>query len=145
MLLILAVSSSVYAAHPQPNVIHAFVAQKKRPARKSRNSATQIERINGRPVLDSHQVLNDKALALPEPVYPPEAKARGVRGKVTVEVLVGGLGDMISAKAVRGPKLLRAAAEAAAMRARFSAVMNGHEPELIVRGYLVYKFSPKTK
>jgi TonB family protein len=145
LLLILAASSSVYAAQPQPNAFPAFVAQKKRAARKSRNSAPQIERINGRPVLDSYQVLNDKALALPEPEYPPEAKARGIRGKVRVEVLVGGLGDVISVRAVAGPGLLRAAAEDAAMRARLSPVMHGHYPELIVRGYLVYKFPPKTK
>jgi outer membrane biosynthesis protein TonB len=105
----------------------------------------QVERINGRPVLDSHQVLNSKALALPEPEYPPEAKALGVYGKVRVEVLIGGLGEMISAKAVAGPKLLRPAAEDAARRARFGATMNGHFPELIVRGYLIYKFPPKTK
>lgn len=145
MILILAVTSSVYASRPRPNASHALVAQKKRSTRKSRGRSPQIERINGRPVLDSHQVLNDKALALPEPEYPPEARALGIRGKVRVEVLVGGLGEMISVRAVAGPKLLRPAAEDAAMRARLSPVMHGHYPELIVRGYLVYKFPPKTK
>jgi TonB family protein len=145
LLLILAVSSAGSVSRTQPNALDGFGAQKKRSVRKSRNTATQIERINGRPVINSNQVLNGKALALPRPEYPPEAKALGVYGKVKVEILIGGLGELISAKAVAGPKLLRRAAEDAARRARFGAAMHGHFPELIVRGFLVYKFPPKTK
>lgn len=64
-------------------------------------------------------VLNAKALSLPKPVYPEEAKRIRAKGRVTVRVVVDENGKVISAQATDGPLPLREAAEAAARQATF--------------------------
>ena len=64
-------------------------------------------------------VLNAKAVSLPKPVFPEEAKRVKASGKVTVRVVVDENGKVISAKATDGPLPLREAAEAAARQATF--------------------------
>ncbi|HEX6717612.1 MAG TPA: TonB family protein [Pyrinomonadaceae bacterium] len=65
-------------------------------------------------------VLNSKAVTLPKPVFPEEAKRLKVRGRVTVRVVVDENGKVTSAQAVDGPAPLREAAEAAARQATFA-------------------------
>ena len=65
-------------------------------------------------------VLNSKALSLPKPVYPEEAKRIKVSGRVTVRVVVDENGKVTSAQATDGPLPLREAAEAAARQATFA-------------------------
>ena len=65
-------------------------------------------------------VLNSKAISLPKPVFPEEAKRVKVSGRVTVRVVVDENGKVISAKATDGPLPLREAAEAAARQATFA-------------------------
>ena len=65
-------------------------------------------------------VLNSKAVTLPKPVFPEEAKRLKVRGRVTVRVVVDENGKVISAQAIDGPAPLREAAEAAARQAMFA-------------------------
>ena len=64
-------------------------------------------------------VLNAKAVSLPKPVFPEEAKRVKASGRVTVRVVVDESGKVISAKATDGPLPLREAAEAAARQATF--------------------------
>jgi TonB family protein len=64
-------------------------------------------------------VLNAKAVSLPKPVFPEEAKRVKASGRVTVRVVVDENGKVISAQAVDGPLPLREAAEAAARQAVF--------------------------
>jgi TonB family protein len=64
-------------------------------------------------------VLNAKALSLPKPVYPEEAKRIRAKGRVTVRVVVDENGKVISAQATDGPLPLRETAEAAARQATF--------------------------
>ena len=64
-------------------------------------------------------VLNSKAVSLPKPVYPEEAKRLKVRGRVTVRVVIDENGKVISAQATDGPAPLRETAEAAARQATF--------------------------
>ena len=64
--------------------------------------------------------LNAKAVTLPKPVYPAEAKRLKVSGPVTVRVVVDENGNVTSAKAVDGPAPLREAAENAARGAKFA-------------------------
>ena len=65
-------------------------------------------------------VLNSKALTLPKPGYPDEAKRLKISGRVTVRVVVDENGKVTSAQATDGPVPLREAAEAAARQATFA-------------------------
>ena len=65
-------------------------------------------------------MLNSKALSLPKPVFPQEARRQKVSGKVNVRVIVDENGKVTSAHAVDGPPALREAAEAAARLATFA-------------------------
>jgi TonB family protein len=65
-------------------------------------------------------ILNGKAVSLPKPAYPPAARAVNVSGAVSVQVVIDEEGSVISAVAVSGHPLLRAAAEQAAREAKFS-------------------------
>lgn len=64
-------------------------------------------------------VLNGKAISLPKPSYPEEARAANAHGAVTVQVLIDEEGKVTSAKALSGPPLLHQAAADAAMKAVF--------------------------
>lgn len=66
-------------------------------------------------------VLNGKALSKPQPwPYPPDAKAALAQGTVSVRILVDETGRVVDARAISGHRLLRAASERAALRAKFS-------------------------
>jgi TonB family protein len=64
--------------------------------------------------------LYGKEATLVMPEYPESAKSKGVTGKVTVSVLVNKQGLVVSAHALDGDQLLRAAAVTAARKAKFS-------------------------
>jgi hypothetical protein len=53
-------------------------------------------------------VLNNKAISLPKPAYPPIAKRAKASGTVVVQVLVDEKGNVVSARAVSGHPLLQA-------------------------------------
>ncbi|MFM9905435.1 MAG: TonB family protein [Pyrinomonadaceae bacterium] len=86
-------------------------------------------------------VLNGKATSLPKPGYPPAAKAVRAGGAVSVQVLISETGSVISASAVSGHPLLRAAAESAARGARFSPTLLSGQP-VKVSGVITYNFVP---
>lgn len=86
-------------------------------------------------------VLNGKATSLPKPAYPAAAKAVRAGGAVSVQVLISESGSVISASAVSGHPLLRAAAESAARGARFSpTLLSGQAVK--VSGVITYNFVP---
>ena len=86
-------------------------------------------------------ILNGKAVSLPKPAYPPAARAVKAEGTVTVKVVIDESGNVISAEAVSGHPLLRAAAVAAAREAQFApTVYNGSAVK--VSGVLTYNFVP---
>jgi TonB family protein len=91
-----------------------------------------------RPV--SGGVLNGAATYLPPPMYPETAKRMRTTGVVTVEVVIGENGKVISANAANGPSTLREAAIQAALRARFSPTKLSGQP-VKVFGTISYKFS----
>jgi TonB family protein len=78
--------------------------------------------------------LNDKAVELPPPSYPPAAKAVKAAGTVVVEVTVNARGEVTTANAISGHPLLRAAAVAAARKAKF-------KPNAATQGTLTYTFT----
>jgi len=84
-------------------------------------------------------VLNSRAIEMPQPIYPEEAKTKHITGTVKVEVTVDEEGNVIKAEAVEGPKELRAAAVEAAKKARFGQTRL-HGALIKVYGVLVYKF-----
>lgn len=86
-------------------------------------------------------VLNGKATSLPKPPYPPAARAVRASGAVSVQVLISETGSVISANAVNGHPLLRAAAVSAARGARFSPTMLSGQP-VKVSGVITYNFVP---
>ena len=88
-----------------------------------------------RPV--SGGVLNAKALVLPKPEHP--ANAREVSGQVAVRVTVDELGNVIEAKPVSGHQLFHKASVDAAMQAKFSPTLLMGEP-VKVNGLIVYNF-----
>jgi TonB family protein len=63
-----------------------------------------------------------KAISLPKPAYPPEAKAEKASGVVPVKVVVDQKGRVVWAEAAEGHPLLRGPAVKAACRAWFSPV-----------------------
>lgn len=84
-------------------------------------------------------VLNGKAVNLVKPPYPPAAKAVRASGAVNVQVMIDENGNVVSATAVSGHALLRAASEAAARASKFSPTLLGGQ-KVKVTGVIVYNF-----
>lgn len=84
-------------------------------------------------------VLNGKAIELPQPPYPPAARAVRASGTVTVQVLIDESGRVVSANAVSGHPLLRAAAASAARSAKFKPTFHDGQPAK-VSGVISYNF-----
>jgi TonB family protein len=84
-------------------------------------------------------VLNGKAVKKPQPEYPAIAKAAHEQGVVTVQIVVDEEGNVVSAKAVSGPTLLKSAGEKAARQAKFTpTTVCGHPVK--VSGVITYNF-----
>jgi TonB family protein len=84
-------------------------------------------------------VLNGRAVNLPTPAYPQQARDLRASGRVTVQVFVDASGNVSSAKAVSGHPLLRQAAEAAARQSRFNPILVNNQA-VAATGVLVYNF-----
>ena len=69
---------------------------------------------NGNPTLCG------KAISLPKPAYPPDAKAQKISGTVAVSIVIDEQGRVIWAQAVEGPPLLRQASVKAACQSLHS-------------------------
>jgi outer membrane biosynthesis protein TonB len=82
-------------------------------------------------------IINGKAIYLPKPEYPQEAKDLCAKGKVEVKVLIDESGNVMKAEAVSGDELLRQVSIEAAKKAKFSQT-----PEIPVKvsGIVVYNF-----
>jgi TonB family protein len=84
-------------------------------------------------------VLNGKATSLPKPPYPPAARAVKASGSVVVQVLIDEKGNVVTANAVSGHPMLRAAAVSAARWAKFSPTLLSGRP-VKVSGVITYNF-----
>ncbi len=84
-------------------------------------------------------VLNGKAISLPKPDYPAEARTAGVDGVVVIQVTVDEQGNVVDARAVSGPKILQEVSVNAALQAKFSPTLLQGEA-VKVTGVLVYNF-----
>lgn len=92
------------------------------------------------PVVRSMGVINGQAMSLPLPVYSSAAKAVHAKGQVSVRVLIDEFGNVVSADAVSGHPLLRASAENAARKSRFTPTKLSGEP-IKVSGTIIYNFT----
>ena len=83
--------------------------------------------------------LKARAISVPNPAYPPIARAAHASGTVRVAVVVDEEGAVISAKSISGHPLLQAAAVAAARHARYTPVIVDNRP-VKVAGIVSYDF-----
>ena len=100
---------------------------------------TPSEPTRKKTMIVSGGVLNGKAISKPQPAYPPIARAARASGTVTVQIVVGEDGRVISASAVSGHPLLQQSAVAAAREARFSPTLLSGQP-VKVSGFITYNF-----
>lgn len=84
-------------------------------------------------------VLNGKAISMPKPDYPADARSAGVDGVVVIQVTVDEQGNVIEARAVSGPKILQEPSVNAAFQAKFSPTLVEGAP-VKVTGVIVYNF-----
>lgn len=84
-------------------------------------------------------VLNGKALSLPKPDYPADARTAGVDGVVVIQVTVDEQGNVTEARAISGPKILQEPSVNAAFQAKFSPTLVEGAP-VKVTGVIVYNF-----
>ena len=103
-------------------------------------------------------ILNGKAISLPKPEYPADAKAAGIGGIIRVQVIIDENGNVESAKAVKDESSdsdlstetidtkasLRDAAEKAALKSRFSPTLLSGQP-VKVADIITYNFVPGSK
>ena len=81
----------------------------------------------------------------PEPEYPADAIAAGVQGEVTVRAIVGPNGNVIEARVVSGPPLLRDAALQAVQRWRYRPYeQEGRPITVATTAILDFQIPPKT-
>jgi TonB family protein len=83
--------------------------------------------------------LNDRAVNLQTPSYPPIARETRASGRVQVQVTIDENGNVNSARAVSGNPLLRSSAENAARSSTFNPVRVGGRT-VKATGFVVYNF-----
>ena len=71
---------------------------------------------------NGHPVLCGKAISLPKPTYPPDAKAQKISGTVAVSIVIDEKGRIIWAQAVGGHPLLQQASVKAACQSLHSPI-----------------------
>lgn len=84
-------------------------------------------------------IINGKALKLPKPKYPADAKEVKAQGTVSVQVIINEKGEVVSATAISGHELLRKASEESALLAKFSPTYLKGKP-VKIKGVIVYNF-----
>ncbi len=87
----------------------------------------------------TNALLCGKAISLPKPSYPAEARTQKISGVVSVNVVVDEKGRIIWARATSGHPLLQEAAAKAACRARYSPTRISGRP-VTAAGILTYNF-----
>jgi len=84
-------------------------------------------------------VINGKAISLPKPKYPAQARSARVSGTVSVKVVIDEAGTVVKARAFCGHALLHDVTQAAAMKAKFSPTTLNGQP-VKVSGVITYAF-----
>lgn len=108
------------------------------PARVTPTPAPTPQKPAG-PLRLTSEVITSKAISKPAPAYPTVAKAAGIQGSVSVQILIDEQGRVVSAKASNGSGMLMPAAVQAALQARFSPTLLNGRP-VKVTGVITYNF-----
>lgn len=95
------------------------------------------------PMICTGGVVNAKAIYLPIPLYPIEARLSQKAHTVSVRITVNENGWVSESIACAGDPTLRPAAERAAMRAKFKPTLLSGKP-VVVSGVINYRFDPAT-
>ena len=82
-----------------------------------------------------------KLLSMTKPVYPPEAKAKGIEGVVKIDVVVSKDGSVLEANTVSGPDILKPSALEAVRQWKYESP--GVDVKVTVR--INYTLASKTK
>jgi outer membrane biosynthesis protein TonB len=109
--------------------------------KKRKQQSAEKKDTDAEPHLIQGGVINGKALSLPKPEYPPEARATHASGVVEVEVLIDERGKVILAGAKNGLPALQNVSRDAACGARFSPTLLAGHP-VKVSGIITYNFVP---
>lgn len=129
------------AEQPQPEKTSKEESEKKEPKREEpSNTATNVDSNEDEVIVGVGQLTSVNAVNMVKPTYPIIAQRSGVQGQVKVEVTLDEQGNVISAKAVEGPNLLRAVCEDAAKRSKFKPVLVNDKP-VKARGFIIYSFA----
>jgi TonB family protein len=87
----------------------------------------------------SKKFFQGRAVSLPKPDYPEEAKWSRISGSVVMKVKVNEAGEVMELKALCGPRVLVKGSETAVWKARFEpAVINGQRVQFT--STIIYKF-----
>lgn len=99
----------------------------------------QLRPYSGPILGDKYTFLNYEVISAAKPIYRRKAKQAGASGLVQVEVLIDENGDVLTAKARTGNKLLWDEAEQAALASKFNRPTDNGRPARAT-GFLVYRF-----
>lgn len=91
---------------------------------------------------DEYTFMNFGVVSGPKPIYTIAAKNAGASGLVQVEILIGGDGTVLTARARSGNKLLYPEAEKAALETVFDKPVVYGKPARAT-GFLVYRFGKR--
>lgn len=108
-------------------------------AAKAAEEARRAEALK-RPQMINAGALNAYAIKLSMPVYTANEKRMGLHGKVTVSIKLDEEGNVVSAKAIDGPKQLWNSAENAIKSSKFKAVMFDGKP-IAASGTITFNFT----
>ena len=119
----------------------AVISSNNQASASGENGSQTSQQDNNTPKTISGGVINGKAINLVKPAYPAAARAVRASGAVNVQVTIDEQGNVISAAAVSGHPLLRAAAVKAARESKFPPTLLSGQP-VKVTGVIVYNFVP---
>lgn len=110
------------------------------------NGSASATGTNTGPVLESIERGNlapENAVRMVRPTYPQLALKANITGKVTVKVFIDEEGNVTSAKAATGHRLLAQASEEAARRSKFKPSIYQGKP-IKSTGVITYAYTPAT-
>ena len=87
------------------------------------------------------EMVNGKAVILPKPRYPDEARFKRLGGTVVLRVNIGENGNVVKARAICGDPILAKASEEAVMGAKFRPAVKDGKP-MQISGMVTYNFVP---
>lgn len=90
---------------------------------------------------DVRGAVNSKAVYLPKPAYPIDAREAGAEGKVTVQITIDEDGNVVSANALSGHSLLKNVSEETARRTKFRIARDVAGQAVQINGVLTYSFA----